>query len=298
MPSTRVLLNTWAALLVLFSHVHQCRGDGAFLKPPPEGLNKDYSGNEVYYVGDILPIRWNKNLTQVTITMFQDNFPGDMSLYPYEDILTDGTGDRYDWKVSTMGMNLDRHNVFYYILSSPDNGEFNSHYFNISDERPTTSSATPSSTATSSTSTSTSTNTLSETASPALPSATNADDAIVSSPEPLTESNTGNSITPGQAVGITIGGIVGLALIIGGVWYAMKRAGVSVEIRRHKKADGSTLETAELPDSGGVAEVDSGDTPVLWKYGSELPHKPVPLEAGSTQVYEFYGGGNDRHELA
>lgn len=81
-------MNTLAILFFLLLHTQLCRGDGAFLKPPPEGLNKDYTGNEVYYVGDTLPIRWNKNLTQVNITMFQDNRPGDDSLYPYGEIGT------------------------------------------------------------------------------------------------------------------------------------------------------------------------------------------------------------------
>ncbi|KAM7201051.1 hypothetical protein V8F20_005060 [Naviculisporaceae sp. PSN 640] len=142
----------WEIIILFLLHIRLCRGDNDgeyFIRPPPSGTDKDYRWNELYYVGDTMFMQWNTYLEGVKIDIYQDSLPGDFdSFYPHITLVSDLSGDVYEWEVSYYNMDLSRNNVFYLSLTAERSVSFNAHYFNIS-ERPVSASTEQSPTSTS-----------------------------------------------------------------------------------------------------------------------------------------------------
>ena len=68
-------LSLVAFIIALFAAVGHAQN--AFLQPWTAGVNKDYSENLDYAVGEIIITEWSVDYSKTTITLNQDNNPGD-----------------------------------------------------------------------------------------------------------------------------------------------------------------------------------------------------------------------------
>ncbi|KAF4633887.1 hypothetical protein G7Y89_g4233 [Cudoniella acicularis] len=192
---------------------------GMSLRPWASGPNKDYSQNKNYNIGVGILMAWPESVTNATMVLSQDNFPGDGACGPFITLETGLNGTSWSWTVSYAGLDPNYHNVYYFSLGGNGNSGAISHYFNIS--------GTEAETLRSSSSSATFSSTQSPSARPFASSAvqTSASDST-STISPTTtvtqEATSQGSIQAGTVAGIAVGVVAGVLLLIGALWWAWK----------------------------------------------------------------------------
>ncbi|KAI1734953.1 hypothetical protein F4680DRAFT_316744 [Xylaria scruposa] len=178
-----------------------------FIAPPTPGPNKDYSANNVYKVGETVTLSWVKSFSRGTLTLSQDNKPGDQTGGPSRNIIENVDVVEYEWAVSYFGLDPKVNNVFYLGFGDGSQG-FSSHYFNItSDANSDSTSISPSVFTT--TATSIFTSSLSTTTTGTSTSTLTTD----------TKSPSNESLTAGGIAGITVGVTLGTILVAAGLGF-------------------------------------------------------------------------------
>ena len=67
----------WFALILCQIWGGQVAAQNSFLQPWTAGPNKDYSQNIAYNTGENVIIAWEVSVTNATLSLLQDNHPGD-----------------------------------------------------------------------------------------------------------------------------------------------------------------------------------------------------------------------------
>ncbi|KAL9014150.1 MAG: hypothetical protein Q9173_001206 [Seirophora scorigena] len=242
---------------------------GDFLQPFTSGSTKDYSDNINYAVGVSILTEWVADFTNATISLNQDNKPGDAQGGPSV-LLEEGYDQKtWPWTISYAGMDPAYNNVFYFSVSQADGSySFFSHYFNISERSSTT--TTSSATAARSTASRAS---LSMTSASTMPTSSE----LTPSPATVTVAPPSDGGTAIRTIaGMVVGMIVGSLLSVGGAWWAWK-----VKKRRDPPAS-----SAQPPSNVAPGQ----------PYSDWEPLKPY--EADGNQVHELHAyAGQPIHEL-
>ncbi|KAJ0124243.1 hypothetical protein J7T55_005581 [Diaporthe amygdali] len=243
---TRVL----PILLALWTRVS--RAEIYFVNPPQFGITGDFSSNAVYTVGQNLRVQWSDapdntgisvllyqlNGTQYMLPgqyLFRTNFPlivGIMLHYwrlPSVVCIADTSFPEnvvnttvYDWTVAVsdnLPATLAESNLFYLSVfqEGKTSSDSNSHYFNITEAKST---STSSSTTTSSASTTLSTSTqMASSVTPASTTSTSTASASTSSQPSSSDTNLSTGAKIGIGVGIPAAAIIG----IGAGWFFFGR---------------------------------------------------------------------------
>lgn len=271
-----------------------------FVNPPRSGATGDFSSNVVYTVGQNLRVQWSEapEGVGISVLLYQLNATtGDYFLpgqYLFQNVVNTTL---YDWTVvvsDNLPHTISESNLFYLSIfqEGKRSSDDNSHYFNINQAKPTTTSET-STTTTTSASTSQSTN--AEMASSIFPASTTSLSPSATS-EPTTTQEPPPSPATGMSTGAKIGigvGIPAAAIIgIGAGWLFFGR-------RRRQSEKGASIaagpqETAATmgPSHGAGA---SG-VPEFWGQGNyhyeALSHSkqtPPPRQHFGPPVYEASG---------
>jgi hypothetical protein len=161
-------------------------------------------------------------------------------------------GKILDWEVTYGGLNPSFNNVYYLFIGNAGDDGAISHYFNISGA-PLSASSSVTSTPTPSIS---STSTLSTTVTTTSPPAT------------VTVTSKGSSLSSGDIAGVVVGCVVGVALVLGTLWWSWRARKQRVQ--------------ADDANSSAV-------TQQATKQGHEL--------AGSRMEYELPGTGRRRSQV-
>ncbi|KAI1172450.1 hypothetical protein F4777DRAFT_561635 [Nemania sp. FL0916] len=217
----------WLVVAVFFRVAFSASAPGQFFNPPPSGADGDYSDNPVYAVGDVISIKWTTSLQNYYINIRHQSLtsaPGVLGPALYT--VSAGGVTQIDWAVQLYQFDLSDSNVFFFWLSSPSSGSFDSHYFNITARASTSTTSTPSS---STTSTSSLTPTGSSTTSP-------------TPPIPATTAPASGGLSAGAQAGIGVGAaLAGLAAII---------VAIVFYLRSRKRPTDQPPNRAELPNHG------------------------------------------------
>ncbi|KAI1422360.1 hypothetical protein F5Y12DRAFT_717470 [Xylaria sp. FL1777] len=186
--------------------------DDHFIIPPTPGLNKDYSNNNVYEIGETVTLSWVKSFPTGTLTLIQDNKPGDETGGPSRNIKENWDSSYLEWTIHYLGLDPNVNNVFYLGYGDGSGHSFTSHYFNITDDSDGESddnSSLSTFSATTLVSTTIATSMFSSAVSP--PSTTSSTTSTSTLPtdtgSPSTESLSAGGIA-GIAVGVTLGTIL------------------------------------------------------------------------------------------
>ncbi|KAL8952470.1 MAG: hypothetical protein Q9222_001611 [Ikaeria aurantiellina] len=259
-------LLTAASTALLLSVLTTTVKAGEFLQPFTSGSTKDYSDNVNYAVGVGIITQWEADFSNATVTLNQDNNPGDAQGGPSR-VLEEGYDkSTWGWTVSFEGMDPAYNNVFYLSVSQADGSDsFTSHYFNIS-ESPKTSTLSTASTASSMPSATTSTTSTSSASTTSQPA----------SPATVTVAPPQDGGTPtGTIAGMVVGIVVGILVLVAGAWWAWK-----AKRRRH---------------TGPMAQPPASNVGHLYPYTHA---EPKPYEVDGVQVHELHALGNRQvHEL-
>lgn len=57
------------------------------MQPWTAGPNKNYSQNKIFNIGEGVLLRWSTKVTNATLSLAQDNFPGDSTGGPFDDLV-------------------------------------------------------------------------------------------------------------------------------------------------------------------------------------------------------------------
>ncbi|KAK6085132.1 hypothetical protein SCUP515_00950 [Seiridium cupressi] len=240
----------------------------SFQPPWTPGTTKDYSDNKNYNIGEEVQMSWTSSVSNASMTLCQDNFPGDGRGGPCMVGRTNMSGSGWDWTVSYGGLDPDYHNVCYLSLDDVDDSAFTSHYFNISDAPATTSSSSISSTA-SSTSTSTPQTSASASTTAAGPTTT------------VTQVATGGgNIGAGTVAGIAVGVVAGFLLLLGALWWAWNTK---------KRRSATTSAQAQATGGGGSQYYATDAAGVGGQHYYAVDGKMYYQEAGGGPVHEAPG---------
>ena len=143
-------------LLYAFAGLIAAQDDGTFYSPPPFGAVHDYSQDPIYQVGSTVQIRWSVSWARISLVSWQNGNP--TFEYLLGRVLTDTSGqamlihdtlanvtnpNNYDWivgtdkDISTPGST--NGTVFFLSVFLPGTDtQFQSHYFNVTDDGVTT----------------------------------------------------------------------------------------------------------------------------------------------------------------
>ncbi|KAK2606566.1 hypothetical protein N8I77_005307 [Diaporthe amygdali] len=214
---TRVL----PILLALWTRVS--RAEIYFVNPPQFGITGDFSSNAVYTVGQNLRVQWSDapDNTGISVLLYQLNgtqymLPGQ---YLFQNVVNTTV---YDWTVAVsdnLPATLAESNLFYLSVfqEGKTSSDSNSHYFNITEAKST---STSSSTTTSSASTTLSTSTqMASSVTPASTTSTSTASASTSSQPSSSDTNLSTGAKIGIGVGIPAAAIIG----IGAGWFFFGR---------------------------------------------------------------------------
>ncbi|KAJ8132471.1 hypothetical protein O1611_g1149 [Lasiodiplodia mahajangana] len=194
--------------------------DDHFITPPTPGPPKDYSENDVYERGETVTLSWVKSFPTGTLTLTQDNKPGDPTGGPKNMDFSE-----YEWIVDYYALDPSVNNVFYFGFGGSGQA-FTSHYFNITDnansgpaDDPGPSTSSTSTTTTTLGSTTTTASMFSSTVSPSSAISTTS-----TSPLPTdTGSPTTESLSAGGITGIAVGVTLGTILVVAGLGFLVWR---------------------------------------------------------------------------
>lgn len=150
---------------------------------------------------------------------------------------------------------------------------FTSHYFNISDQSPSSSTSSTISTPEPSSSSS-STSSFAPTSTFAAPTAT------------ITQVTSTSGLSPGAIAGASIGGTLGLVIVLGFLWWVYRRWSGSKNSTGHGEAQ-ETMAMAMEPNNNiaGSPEIDSRPIHEMPSVGATRPSE--------VERFELNGGQND-----
>ncbi|MCJ1476470.1 hypothetical protein MMC13_005136 [Lambiella insularis] len=221
-------------------------GQPAWIYPLPSGKAHDYTGNEIWYIGETKKLEWSVDWFKLSLAVWQDyNSNG---LAATTGIFQNASGSKlagtYNWVVDTYSMNLTLSPVFYFVLydgATHASVNLQSHYFNIQQSSSTSSHSLSTSTARPSSCTSsvktTTTATFTTTTPPSSTGTSIADISSTYTPS----AGLSHAAIAGLSAGL---GIPLLAAGLGLLWYLSRKR------RRQKK-----LPRAELPDRKSASEL-------------------------------------------
>ncbi|KAI3317732.1 hypothetical protein HD806DRAFT_360268 [Xylariaceae sp. AK1471] len=134
----------WLATATLLPVTASTSDPGQFFVPPKPGANQDYTNNYIYVVGETQKIKFTTTFQDYTINLWQQSLTQSAaSRGPSIFSVQDGAVTEFDWLVQLYQFELSNSNVFFlWLISDSDPASVSSHYFNITDRTPTSSTST------------------------------------------------------------------------------------------------------------------------------------------------------------
>ncbi|KAF6821168.1 hypothetical protein CMUS01_11436 [Colletotrichum musicola] len=260
--------------------------ESRFRRPPGPGPFRDFRDNPSYVRGEYLDISWDMDFTSAKLVLWQEFSATKLDHVVLQE---NTTQSEYKWHITYEGFVNPALSSIYYLELVQEGKEManwavTSHYFNMTDPKPattsTTASATPSSTATT------------QAAGPATDTAAPAATTTEAAAKPE------GGLTVGAALGVGIGATLAVILLIG-------VAGWMIIRRRSKRRDAGEQDTQAMTpgNSSSYHAVYGYDSQVPQQMGSPPPPsewKSVasPIAADSRQLYEVQDNSVEvRHEM-
>ncbi|KAH8646465.1 hypothetical protein BGZ60DRAFT_438223 [Tricladium varicosporioides] len=257
------------ALVIFQTLILPVAAKNYFLQPWAAGPNKDYSQNDNYNIGVRILLAWSASITNATMSLSQDNFPGDGAGGPSVTLETGISGTTWAWTVTYAGLDPNYHNVYYFSLDGNSFDGFTSHYFYIGKaETKTSVSSRPSATVSPPQSLSSQTFT-SSTVQASTPTSTT---TLPPTTTVTREATSKDSVQTGTVVGIAVGVVAGALSLIGALWWAWKYK------KRQDTAAASSVQAMVPNDCGQQRE----------------PLATKPQEADGNQIQEISGFDEQR----
>ncbi|CAJ2507257.1 Uu.00g084430.m01.CDS01 [Anthostomella pinea] len=289
----------WLAAATLLSMVSAQQDSlkvGKFFNPPNADAEPttDFSSNPVWTIGDTQSIKYTTVYQNYTIALWQQNIgQGSATLGPVIFQTINGAVTQFDWSVQLFQFDLAPSNVFYLLLSTTSGPEgalaVSSHYFNITQESPVSSSMSA---------TATTSSVVGASTSPTVSPTTITSISATASSMPVGMPGASSGLGGGAKAGIGVGAALGALAIIAAAVFLFRRSRAKRKGVEAVPGGGENSRTdghgRELVADKAYGTESNGYGPSELMDGSRMPAEFEVHEAAGSEGWNMNHGHHHR----